>query len=317
MNALQRHTELDYRYRHTLFPSGQLLKEENGHVPEIDSILTDIWNSLDQKKLEEGVKQVVSVATFFLGRGCWCRVFRVPNYQESGGRTIASTVTRDLNGKLQNVGFEIRLGESLSSIHSEFKATLSHELLHAYEMYHKVGKLAQTGETDLDKLERPSYEFAISLLNSSSKLARCLGGILYIIYPNEQRAFIGQLKAELEANASDLKTARAASRIAESTRVWKQVQLCKRNLDKISNVQKEHNREAVVDICKTYFGKSFTFGKAVKRLRFELDLLEQKILKTVGKVCVELYESYSLNHFKGFIDTPLIQDDFMLEHLED
>lgn len=321
---LQTHIEIDYKYRYTIFPVQQLLKEENGHIPGIDKILNDVWNSLDQEKLEKGIEQVVPLQTFFLGSWCRCRVRRVASLTDrTGGQTHVSYML-DSEKKLQNLEISVQIGGSgIVELKSEFKAILAHELLHNYEVWQKLQKTSQNPDYEgprrqYNSLERPSYEFAVSLLrNPKSKIARIIGAILYCIYPNEQRAFIAQMRTELEKKADQLKTSRKATELVGNTRAWKNLQICKRNLSMLSQSSDSRVQEAVADICSTYFGKknSFTFSQALKRLRFELDSFEQRILNVAGKICVELYESYSLKHFRGFIDMPLIQDDFMLEHL--
>lgn len=326
MNALQKHIELDYKYRYTIFPVQQLLKEENGHVPGIDKILADVWNSLDQEKLEKGIEQVVPLQTFFLGSWCKCRVKRVASLTDrSGGQTHVSYML-DSEKKLPNLEISVQIGGSgLVELKSEFKAILAHELLHSYEVWQKLQKTSQNPDYEgprryYDSLERPSYEFAVSLLrNPKSKTARIIGAILYCIYPNEQRAFIAQMRTELEKKADQLKTSRKATELVENTRAWKYLQICKRNLSILSQSSDSSVQKAVADTCSTYFGKKnpFTFSQALKRLNFELDSFEQRILNVAGKICVELYESYTLNHFRGYIDIPLIQDDYLLEHLED
>lgn len=300
------HLYLDRNYFPRSLSLVELLQERYGYVPSIEKIANRACSSLDKKFIQEKGYQWIDIPeNSWIGCGCRIHILRrsVVDVPEGiRGEAHLNAASIDQHNKIQNVDVDFYVGEDRKVQDSEFKNTISHELTHVYEFLQRSIRMMNVPEDSqaFKKIQDSSVRHSVlgQLQKDASQytgFAKSLRGMLssclYLCSPLEQNAFNAQMKAELSSRANELSDFRKAAEIVEETTAWKNLQVVRRNFQKLQKLQHDSNKAVVVKWCSAYFGNITTFNQAIKRIEYELDRFERRIKNRVGKMCGELYQN--------------------------
>lgn len=179
------------------------LNEEKGRIPQIEAILNEI-ETVVTENIDEGESKTMrfpfipKISTFFdcINFNLELTITKEDNVDifykdEASGAFDAGSVLW-FNNKIASFNIKATISCPKSRFSFNFRRTIGHELLHAYELY----KRAANGIPNNTIKGRNLYNKIVNLMDSGKEPQQTLARLFYLNYPKELNAYSQAIQNE-------------------------------------------------------------------------------------------------------------------------
>lgn len=295
---------IDFRFGNYL-GMRHLLCEVHGYVPNIDDYLSCIQDAvsphihelikdgyahftIDETAFSRMPEKFFDTALFDITLGIGGSPNRRGSYIPSGSGIV--------NGR-RFVRFSINVKDRtpLETMNT-LSIVLSHEMLHAYQ---DMSTIEKSGRRMGDTFSTDRYRANKLALTSTNDFIRKLGFIVYNTEPMEINAFIGSMKAELEADKDYIDGSKRAEQAIKGTEAYRRLKNSWELLGGLQSIRQAHDRKTVLQAYNDIFGtEERSRDRMLNGLRRRLERFSNQVMERASKIAYDVFAGKGISFIR-------------------
>lgn len=281
------------------------LDEVHGYVPNLDSYLDCISKAVhphladlvadgavhfevDETAFADMPEKFFDTALFDITLGIGGSPSRRGSYIPSGSGIV--------DGR-RFVRFSINVKDrTLLETMNTLSIVLSHEMLHAYQ---DMSTIEKSGRRMGDTFNTNRYRANKLALTSTNDFIRRLGFIVYNTEPVEINAFIGSMKAELEADKDYIDGSKRAEQAIKGTEAYRRLKNSWELLGGLQSIRQAHDRKTVLQAYNDIFGtEERSWDRMLKGLRRRLERFSNQAMERASKIAYDVFAEKGISFMR-------------------